>query len=57
MNLHNTRPLIPMKSNEEKCDIHVVGNYVFCLKCGDTGIGTPTLQEPDGSNCKECSSN
>ena len=24
MNLHNTRPLMPMKSNEKQCDIHSV---------------------------------
>ena len=30
MNLHNTRPLMPMKSNEKQCDTHVVK----CSVCG-----------------------
>ena len=32
-----------------------LNNYVIkCLNCGDTGRGKPTLQEPDGEECKEC---
>jgi len=27
---------------------------IKCSNCGDTGRGKPTLQDPDGEECKEC---
>jgi len=32
----------------------VLRNVIKCSNCGDTGRGKPTLQEPDGEECKEC---
>tara|TARA_R110000782_G_scaffold250602_1_gene337894 strand:- start:959 stop:1201 length:243 start_codon:yes stop_codon:yes gene_type:complete len=39
MNLHNIKPLMPMKSNEKQCDIHVVG----C--CFDISKRKPKLKQ------------
>jgi DNA-directed RNA polymerase subunit RPC12/RpoP len=33
-----------------------ISNHVVCDNCGDTGREKPTLQEPDGIDCEECSS-
>lgn len=30
---------------------------LVCDECGDTGIGYPTLQEPDGAECDKCRAN
>jgi hypothetical protein len=45
--------LLTFKNNEA---IHSVGNHVVCDGCGNTGRGKPTLQEPDGIDCEQCSS-
>ncbi len=37
MNLHNIKPLMPMKSNEKQCAINVVVKS-FCDKCNDSGL-------------------
>jgi len=30
MNLHNIKPLMPMKNTEKQCDIHVVVSRLVC---------------------------
>ena len=37
-------------------NIHNVSNSVICKTCGDTGRAYPTLNEPDGIECPDCSS-
>jgi len=45
------KALIELRS---KLNTFVLCNVIKCSNCGDTGRGKPTLQEPDGEECKEC---
>lgn len=38
----------------DKLNKFAIHNVIKCSNCGDTGRGKPTLQEPDGEECKEC---
>ena len=55
MNLHNIKPLMPMKSNEKQCDIHVVvgqSEQLVCPECKSTDCKTAI--HTDYKECNKC---